>query len=316
MSWDRSVPVALFLYKRPVQTERVFAAIARAKPKRLFLIADGPKSKAEVQRCQQAQSVADRVDWDCEVLTRFSTVNLGCKNRIVSGLSWVFEQAEDAIILEDDCLPDVSFFRFCEELLERYRTDDRIMTISGSNFQFGNNETEYSYYFSRYFHCWGWATWRRVHDLYDPDIESWPTIDSGNWMAGTFRRTAEQTYWSRVFERVYRKEIDTWDYSMCFLSLTQNGLNLIPKRNLVENIGFGPGGTHFTGRNEVRTARLDAIRFPLTHPRFMIPHDAADAYTSREHFGIRPMYARLFRRFVRLLSTLRHRGDSAGLENE
>ncbi|MFM7711944.1 MAG: glycosyltransferase family 2 protein, partial [Microcystis sp.] len=142
----------------PDTTARVFEAIRQAKPPKLLVVADGPRADRadDIEKCKAARAIIEGVDWDCEVLTNYSDVNLGCKNRVSSGLNWVFDTVEEAIILEDDCVPDPTFFRFCEELLEYYRHDQRIMVISGNNFQFGKKRTGYSYYFSVYTHCWGW----------------------------------------------------------------------------------------------------------------------------------------------------------------
>lgn len=155
-----TTPVAFIIFNRPDTTEKVFAEIAKAKPPKLLVIGDGPRvsRQGEAEKVAAARSIIQCVDWDCEVQTNFSDVNLGCKRRVSSGIDWVFEQVEEAIILEDDCLPDPTFFRFCEELLARYRHDQRIGMISGDNFQFGSRRNDDSYYFSKYVHIWGWAT--------------------------------------------------------------------------------------------------------------------------------------------------------------
>ena len=155
-------PVAFIIFNRPSLTQIVFNTIRQAKPKQLFVIADGARFPEEKEKCQQARDIIRQVDWDCEVLANYSDVNLGCGKRISSGISWVFEHVEAAIILEDDCLPHLSFFRYCENLLDYYRDDERVMAIGGDNFQDGNKKTPYSYYFSKYPHVWGWATWRRA----------------------------------------------------------------------------------------------------------------------------------------------------------
>ena len=154
-------PVAFLVFNRPETTRRVFAEIAKARPRKLLLVADGPRRQLpdEHARCREVRQIVSGVDWDCEILTNYSEDNLGCVVRVSTGIDWVFTQVEDAIILEDDCLPHPTFFRFCDEMLEMYRVDDRIMTISGDNFQFGRRRWNYSYYFSRYPHIWGWATW-------------------------------------------------------------------------------------------------------------------------------------------------------------
>lgn len=153
-------PVAFLIFNRPDTTRRVFAEIAKARPPKLLVVADGPRADHpdDVEKCAAVRAIIDGIDWDCKVLTNYSDINLGCKRRVSSGLDWVFDTVEEAIILEDDCLPHPAFFRFCEEMLNKYRDDKRIAMISGDNFQFGRKRTEYSYYFSRYPHIWGWAS--------------------------------------------------------------------------------------------------------------------------------------------------------------
>nr|MBA3765731.1 glycosyltransferase family 2 protein [Acidobacteriota bacterium] len=173
-----NVPVALIIFNRADTTARVLAEIAKARPSKLLVIADGPRADHpdDAEKCLAARAAIDRVNWDCEVLTNYSEVNLGCGARPSSGLDWVFENVAEAIILEDDCLPHPTFFPFCAELLERHRDDERVMMISGDNFQFGRKRTQYSYYFSRYTHTWGWATWRRAWRYFDREIKLWPAL--------------------------------------------------------------------------------------------------------------------------------------------
>ncbi|MEW6491011.1 MAG: glycosyltransferase family 2 protein, partial [Cyanobacteriota bacterium] len=161
-------PVVFIIFNRPDTTQKVFEAIRQAHPPLLFVIADGPRPNkpGEDQKCAATRAIIDQVDWDCEVLTNYSEINLGCERRVSSGLNWVFDTVEEAIILEDDCLPHPTFFSFCEELLDYYRNDQRVMVITGQNVQFGRKRTDYTYYFSRYNHCWGWASWRRAWRSY------------------------------------------------------------------------------------------------------------------------------------------------------
>ena len=208
-----STPVALIIFNRPDLTEIVFEAIRQAKPQKLLVVADGPRSPEEAEKCDRTRAIIDRVDWDCQVLTNFSDTNLGSKYRISSGLDWVFSQVEEAIILEDDCLPSPSFFYFCQELLEKYRDDDRIMHIGGTNIQFGQSRTPYSYYFSKYAQIWGWASWRRAWQNYDVEIANWKEFKSSEIIKSVHTNPYEQRYWFDILERVYKKSLNTcWDY--------------------------------------------------------------------------------------------------------
>jgi hypothetical protein len=269
------------IFNRPEATRRVFAEIARARPPRLLVVADGPREgvEGEAAKCAEARAVIDSVNWDCEVLTNFAESNLGCKRRISSGLSWVFEKAEEAIVLEDDCLPAASFFPFCEELLERYRTDERVMMISGDNFQFGRQRTPYSYYFSRYVPIWGWASWRRAWRHYDVEMKLWPEWRETNCLQDILGQEEAAEYWRRIFELAYAGRIDTWDYQWAFACWAQNGLSVVPETNLVSNIGFGDTATHTqSGDNKMENLPTVELPFPLRHPPYLMRHSEADQF--------------------------------------
>jgi len=280
-------PVAFIIFNRPDSTARVFAAIAKARPPKLLVVADGPRADrvGEAARCAAARALVERVDWDCEVLTNYSDVNLGCRRRVSSGIDWVFTQVPEAIILEDDCLPHPTFFRFCDELLERYREDERVAMIGGSNFQFGRRRTDASYYFSRYTHIWGWASWRRAWRHYDVDTEMWPAFAAESWLDAILVDAAERRYWARVFAAVHRGNIDTWDYQWVLSCWAQGMVSIIPEVNLISNIGFGAAATHTRGTSVYADIPASAMEFPLRHPGIVLPHRAADAFTAKGMFS-------------------------------
>jgi hypothetical protein len=204
---------------------------------------------------------------------------------VSSGIDWVFEQVEEAIILEDDCLPAPGFFRFCQELLERYRYDQRVGMISGNNFQFGNRRGDDSYYFSKYVHIWGWASWRdRWSASYDVKLEKWPRIRDEGWLVDIAGGKTEAKYWQNIFELVYRDKIDTWDYQWVFANWTEGRLNVMPSVNLISNIGFGENATHTHQGSIFADMDIDEISFPLQHPQFMIRNTLADTYTYKIMF--------------------------------
>lgn len=284
-----NTPIALIFFNRVDTTERVFEAIRQARPPKLLAIADGPRpgNIDDIQKCADTRAIIDRVDWDCEVITNYSDINLGCKYRPASGIDWVFEQVEEAIILEDDCLPDPTFFTFCEELLEKYRFDTRIMAIAGSNFQFGQRRTNESYYFSRYPHCWGWASWRRAWQYFDIDLKLWPTVRDGNWLQDILREEAEVRAWEKTFQGVYERTTDTaWDYQWTFACWINSGLAILPNVNLIQNIGFGAGATHTTDTENNKVAKMTAqsLSLPLQHPQFVVRDAAADRNTYHHIF--------------------------------
>lgn len=277
--------VAFFVFNRPDTTEIVFSAIARARPPRLLVVADGPRvgRAADEALCASVRDIIGRVDWSCEVLTHFSDVNLGCRERISSGLDWVFDNVDEAIILEDDCLPDPTFFEYCESLLERYRDDERIMTISGDNFQGGHERGPYSYYYSRFTHIWGWATWRRAWRHYDVAMQRWPDFRAGGWLTRLLGR-GEARYWDQMFQAVYEGRIETWDFQWTFACWTQGALTTIPNVNLVSNVGFRPDATHTRDPSDMAALPRVAMQFPLVEPPFVIRHSEADTYTQRMHY--------------------------------
>lgn len=279
--WHLSTPVAFIIFNRPDTTAKVFDVIRQMQPPKMLVIADGPRvDKAnEVDRCNAARRIIERIDWPCEVLTNYSEINMGCKCRVSSGLNWVFEQVDEAIVLEDDCLPHPTFFRFCEELLFKYRYDERIGIISGNNFQFGNNRTHHSYYFSHFPHIWGWATWRRVWRNYDVSMELWPTIRKEGWLHDILGNKAYATIWTKFFNSIYEAQLDTWDFQLTFACWLNNYLSIIPRANLVSNIGFGLNATHTKVINERSNLATEPMHFPLASPPYFITDATADDHT-------------------------------------
>lgn len=272
-------PVALIIFNRPDCAAKVFEAIAQAKPKKLFVIADGPRPDrpGDIEKCAATRAVIERVDWDCEVLTDFSDVNLGCNLRVVTGLDWVFERVERAIILEDDCLPDQSFFPFCEELLERFRDDERVMMIGGVNF-LGEWETPHqSYYFSYFGGTWGWASWRRAWRLNDNEMKIWPAVLETRVLENMFPNPRHAAYWKEIFQNLYDEQVkSTWDYQWLLACWANSGYRIFPDVNLVTNIGFRADATHTLSESPLANMPAARISFPLKHPPMMVRSAEAD----------------------------------------
>jgi hypothetical protein len=262
----------------------VFREIAQARPSRLFLIADGPRAghPEDEAKCAAARAVVERVDWPCRVERNYSDVNLGCGVRPGTGISWVFEQVEEAILLEDDFLPHPTFFRYCDELLERYRDDERVMNIGGTDWQFGRRSLRHSYWFSLFnITGWGWATWRRAWRHYDRALSRWPELRETGWLEHTVGDLAAADMFRAAFDRAHatRGDVDYWDYQWTFACWAQNGLSILPSVSLVSNIGFGPDATHVTGTADIRAkSRRQALPFPLEHPPFMVRDHEADRF--------------------------------------
>jgi hypothetical protein len=277
-------PAIVFLiFNRAAETFRVFDRIREARPEKLLIVADGPRPSrsGEAALCRETRAVVDRVDWPCEVLTNFAETNMGCGRRVASGLDWAFERVEEAIILEDNCLADPSFFSYCGELLERYRADERIMMISGDNFQNGNSCTSDSYYFSQIPHCWGWATWRRAWRHYDYEMHEWLRSPDLGLIKTRANTPALEQYWRTCFDDVAAGRIDTWDYQWMYCLWRQNGLSVAPDVNLVTNIGFGATATHTTAVDPRHQVPSREMKFPLLHPDVVRPCKKADAFENR-----------------------------------
>src|SRR5262245_3642666 len=271
--------VLFLIWNRPALCRTVMDAIRAARPRRLYVAADGPRDE-EYDRalCEETRKIATCVDWECNVRTILRDKNLGCGQAVSSAIDWFFKNEEEGIILEDDCVPTSTFFPFCTELLNRFRDDRRIMAISGSNFLGGNKRTTNSYYFSRYTNSWGWGTWRRAWKLYDFKMRLWPKCrDLGllRWWPEAEDGFVE--HWTSIFEKTAAGEIDTWDYQWLLTCWANHGLTCRPAVNLVSNIGHSATATHTIEVNSPYANFLAVdIKFPLIHPQIVARDADAD----------------------------------------
>jgi hypothetical protein len=285
-----NTPVVSIIFNRPDTTRQVLNKIKLAKPPVLFVIADGPRDTvpSDKKKCSETRLLFEDETIDFPVIKVYSEKNLGCAERVITGLHYVFQNVGKAIILEDDCVPDLSFFRYCDELLFKYENDERVMTISGGNFQFGRKRTDFSYYFSMYPHIWGWATWKRAWNNYDKGIHLWPQIKKSRLFKDLFPNIVSSFYWNRIFDQVYAGKIATWDYQWAFSSWMNNSLAIIPNVNLVSNIGFGTDATLSKRKDKYFKIPAEQMNFPLMHPPFMVRNVQADRFTERTQFGGMP----------------------------
>jgi hypothetical protein len=251
--------VVFLVFNRPDMTRRVFERIRQARPPKLLIVCDGPRrnEKADIELVIAVREVIEYgVDWPCDVYQNYAVHNMGCRQRVASGLNWAFEHVEEAIILEDDCLPDHSFFPFCDTLLERYRDDERVMHINGTNF-ISSTRTSSSYFYSKYVWVWGWATWRRAWDNYDYAMSGLDHSISKN----------ARNDWEKAA---------TWDFSWIFSCWVRSGFSIVPSANLVENLGFGPLATHTldtVSHLQVRSACIEIDRHPSRFTRSQLLDD-------------------------------------------
>jgi hypothetical protein len=251
-----STPILFLIFNRPATTRVVFESIRSMRPTTLYVAADGPRRgvEADAQRCDEARRIASEVDWDCSLHTLYRDRNFGIGQGVAAAITWFFDHVPEGIVLEDDCLPSASFYRFCQELLEYHRDQPRIMHISGNNFQYGKLRGEASYYYSQYTHCWGWASWRRA----------WRRFDLNLLRAG-----------SRPF---------VWDGEWLLAVRRHKGVAALPNVNLVQNIGFGPDATHTTRLERYAHLPAEEIEFPLKHPKGITIDSRADALTYYANF--------------------------------
>jgi len=296
-----STPVLFLIFNRPDCTARVFETIRNVRPKRLYIASDGSRKQkiADSEKVKLVRDIATQVDWECEVFTLFQEKNLGCKMAVSTVISWFFRHEERGIILEDDCLPNLDFFKFCEMMLEDYKDDQRIWAITGDNFQNGITRGEGSYYFSKYMHVWGWATWRRTWSKYDVEIKFWPNFKRSAEWRRLMNNTKERNYWNKILDKVHKRSINTWDYQLSAIIWKNSGLVITPNINLVKNIGLGIEATHTKTISEGIDAKpLGAIRLtPSTE------HDnTADEYLFRNHYNIRKIsFSFLFSKIYSLI---------------
>lgn len=300
-----ATPIAFIIFNRPIHARESFATIRAQRPAKLFIIADGPRHNyaADKGLCSAAREVVQQIDWPCEVHHNYASKNLGLKRRVSSGLDWVFEQVDRAIVLEDDCVPHPDFFPFCDALLQHYESNERVSVITGNNFQDGRKRGDASYYFSKYNHCWGWATWRRAWQYYRGDLPFWPEWSHSFDWSNKMPDPVERRYWAAIFERVKRQEIDSWAYPWTASVWYRGGLTATPNVNLVTNIGFGPDGTHTISATNQEGLPAYPLG-PLTHPDKIEPDLIADRYVFNQTFGGRhqrwlPRLTRQVRRMTR-----------------
>ena len=281
------VPVLLIVFNRPDTTLKVFEQIKNAEPKKLYISCDAPRTgnTQDKQKIDQVLRIVSEVTWESEVHFNLRKENLGINDSMISALNWFFSQESMGIILEDDCLPSLDFFKFCEELLQKYEFDERVWTITGNNFQNGKKVGNASYYFSKYNHVWGWATWDRAWKNFDENITFWPNLKNSPHWKSLFLDRTERDSWEAIFDDVHSKNFNSWDYSWTASVWYQRGLTATPNVNLVSNIGFGPSATN-TRSKKSKNSNIPTVRIVnLIHPSDVLPNLQADVYVFNKHFG-------------------------------
>ena len=280
------LPVLLTCWKRPEKVLRVIEALKVISPKKVYVSCDGPNknivgNKEKVEETKRV--LMENINWDCKLSTKFFSENYGCRMAMTKAINWFFNNEIEGIIIEDDCLPSEEFFIFCSELINRYRFNNDIWSISGTNFQNGKWRGEGSYYFSKYFQCWGWATWSDRWQNMDSDLDGWKKDKEKIFNNTFFESRKEKNYWSKIFNNLlYKNKPDSWAYRWAFTCFKNKGLIIIPNKNLVQNIGFDKEATNtiFNSYNQ----KIKKGLIPLVHPNSILRDEIADNYTFKNHF--------------------------------
>jgi Glycosyl transferase family 2 len=310
--------VILSVYNRPEFTGRVFESIARAKPRQLFVFADGPRSAADADQCAQARAVVENVDWACDVHYHYSETNLGARECYKSGVDWAFSEVDEGIVLDDDCVPDPTFFVFVQDMLERYRDDPRVMMVCGTNYLGHWKEHRQSYHFSHFGSVWGWASWKRAWSFYDASMSAWGDENVKKQIRDLLANDEVYALQARRFDRLYGEPQDrhSWDLPWSLARLVHSGLTIVPSVNLVANIG-NIDGRGLPPDHPLANLELAPLAFPLRSPGAVAVDREYDQLHTRRIFEwfeaqssidaeARRRSQTMHRRVLRRLGMLRH----------
>ena len=293
-------PIVIIIYNRFYYSTVLYEKLLELKPSRLYIVADGPKNDSDKLLCLKTRKIFDAISWDCNITRIYAETNLGCGPRVYSGLNEVFQSEDRAIVLEDDCIPANSFIAFCNEVLEKFKNDNRFMHISGSNFTPERSNDEFSCIYSKYGHIWGWATWKRAWDLFDYNMPEWPLIKEKKVLEYFFNSRKEFNFFSRHFNTYYNDPSKPWGYRWMYCRLINNGLSVIPKENLITNIG-ADGTYNSAGINNKALYKNVSSDFCIKkYPPYVMCNNWFDNYHFTKHIYYSKNY-NLKNVFIRLL---------------
>ena len=303
---DKHKPVVFIMFNRPETTRRVLEAISRNKPRTLLIVSDGPRahSDSDAEKIAKCRKIVEEIDWDCSLHRNYSRENMGCRKRVMTGLEWAFGIVDEAIILEDDCLPTDEFFDFCSWGLDEFRHDLRLGMVSGSNLIDYTLTPRSRNLYSRLINIWGWATWKRVWELYDPFL----CINELNRLKLKLHSENmpkwQSVYWVNVIKNVLVSG-SAWDFQMQYTFFMNDFLSVMPMRNLVLNIGFEEGATHTSGKIPdyvSKSAPLNSsLLMDLPIESSVMPNPEFDMNLARTIWSFRALTARR----LALMNTLR-----------
>ena len=284
-----NIPILLLVFNRPKETEILLNKLKKIKPTKLYVSQDGPRtnSKNDMNLCNEVQKILKELTWKCEIIHKINKINLGCRMSVSSAISWFFEKEEMGIILEDDCIPSESFFLFCDKMLNKYKNSKNVFLISGSNFQNNKLIGDGDYYFSKYAHCWGWATWKRAWKYYDNDMIFWNDFrNSKSWNILNDNKL-ENKYWRKIFDKVQANKIDSWAYVWLASVWNCNGLTIIPNKNLILNIGFNRNATNTINSSDIseQDMKFHELNSEIKDPSNSKVNKKADLFVFNNHFN-------------------------------
>lgn len=297
-------PVVVIVFNRPDLTRILFDKLASVRLEKIYIIVDGPRANNEydVERRGQVLELVDDIKFANKIYINKSEHNMGCKMRVSSGLDWVFNNESEAIILEDDCIPQIDFLYFAELLLEKYRNDQRIGIISGTNC-ISDSTCSSGYFYSRFANIWGWATWKRVWDEYDVNMKKWSISDTSEKFLSTIKEPNERKLWKACFDQTSNGYIDTWDYQLWFSLWINSRLSIVPEVNLIKNLGFAhPLATHTGGKHPFPNVPDGKMKFPLINNNILLPDFKNDEKIRKTLYKFPSIKARLINKLKRILS--------------
>lgn len=303
MKSKNDAPVLLIIFNRPETTQIVFDAIRKAKPTKLYVSADAPRigNESDKYNCEKTREIVKKVDWKCEVNYRFLDENLGCGWGPASAISWAFENEDRLIILEDDCVPAMPFFPYCNYLLEKYLTDTRVWNISGRSHEPDSKYfIESDYVFSHYGHSWGWATWKRCWDYFDMEMKSFPDFIKDGGAKNVFFTEREGQRYNEVYKTHFNDKTfhtHVWDFQFGYSILSNGGLSIVPAKNLIKNIGYY--GTHTSKPNQFTALEANEEFIISREPKFVLANREFDKYHFNNHI-IKILGGPLYKRIIRI----------------
>jgi hypothetical protein len=281
-------PILLLLFNRPNHTSKLIKSLEKIKPRKVYINIDGPRSNNlnDKYLCKKVYELVKKINWKCKVNIRKFDFNNGCRKSVKNAIDYFFSKEKYGIILEDDCIPCVNFFDFCTKILKKYYNINKVKSISGNNFQKNKDQYIYDYYFSKYMHCWGWATWRRAWKEYDDELLKWKKITNSNYWKKLHPNILESKYWKAKIDLVQKKKIDSWAYVWLASIWINKGIVVNPSINLVNNIGFDGSGLHtfvnrFYFNNFDKIKNFDFIK----HPKNLNLNETFDQKTFEIHYN-------------------------------